>query len=123
MAAPTLGALTLPDQIIWADRYSYTPITGQNNRTLAGGFAIFNQLATKGRPITLDARDGVAWLTQSQVDSLMTMAAAVGATYVFTYDGESHNVQFAHASPPVVDFTSIWPHAVMYTGIINLITI
>lgn len=123
MAAPTLGALTLPDQIIWVDQYSYIPIVGQAERTLGGAIVLFNQAASKGRPITLEARDGVAWLTQAQIDSIITMASSLGTAYLFTYNGESYDVQFAHAIQPVVEFTPIWPLSDTYTGVINLITV
>ena len=119
----TLGFLTLPDQIIWADRYAFSPVAGQVARTIAGGLAMFTQAMTAGRPITLEARDGVAWLDQAQVDALMAMAAQAGATFVLTYDGETHNVRFAHHAPPAVEFAPIWPFTAYYTGTIKLITV
>ncbi|MDH5757897.1 MAG: hypothetical protein OEZ55_14660, partial [Nitrospinota bacterium] len=63
----TLGALTLPDQIMWIDRYSWAPATGQMERTMAGGLALFTQSMANGRPVTLEAREGVAWLSRQQV--------------------------------------------------------
>ena len=123
MAAPTLGALTLPEQMIWVDQYAYSPVSGQMNRTLAGGLAIFNQGAVEGRPITLEARDGVAWLTQAQVDSLVTMAGQVAATFTLVFDGNSYDVQFSHHSPPAIDFAPLWPFDPNYTGLIKLITV
>jgi len=118
-----IGALELPDQMIWTDRYSFSPVAGQSARTIAGGLALFTQSMTKGRPVTLEAREGVAWLTQAQVEAIMIMAAQAGATFTFIYDGESHNVRFAHHSPPVAEFTPIWPFADQYNGTIKLITV
>jgi hypothetical protein len=109
--------------MIWADRYSHSPVAGQVARTIAGGLAIFVQAMSAGRPVTLEARDGVAWLTQSQVDALVVMAAQAGATFTFTYDGETQSVRFAHHTPPVVDFVPIWPFAEQYTGAVKLITV
>ena len=119
----TLGALTLPDQMMWTDQYAWSPAAGQAQRTIAGGLALFTQSLTKGRPITLEAQDGVAWLTQQQVEEIMAMAAQPGAAFTLNWNGETHTVRFAHHAPPVAEFTPIMPMADQYTGIIKLITV
>ena len=119
----TLGSLTLPDQILWTDRYSWSPAAGQAQRTIAGSLALFTQSVSGGRPVTLEAREGVAWLTQQQVDSLMAMAAQPGAAFTLSWEGELYTVRFAHHSPPAVELSPIWPLAAHYTGTIKLITV
>ena len=121
--AKTLGALTLPDQMVWVDRYKWFPVAGQAARTIAGGLALFTQGMVKGRPVTLEARDGMAWLTQAQVDGLAAMAAQAGATFTLVWDGESFSVQFAHHESPAMEAEPIWPFADQYTGTIKLITV
>lgn len=123
MVAPILGALTLPDQLIWVDRYAYLPVAAQVERTIGGGVAIFNQATSNGRTITLEARDGVEWFTQAQVNSLISMGSVAGAVYVFIYDSESMNVQFDHSAPPAAEFIPLWPFDDNYTGTIKLITV
>ena len=119
----TLGALTLPGQIMWIDRYSWAPATGQMERTMAGGLAMFTQSMANGRPVTLEAREGVAWLSRQQVDSIMAMASQPGAAFTLSWEGQTHTVRFAHHTPPVVQFFSIMPFADQYTGTIKLITV
>ncbi|MDH5637427.1 MAG: hypothetical protein OEZ04_02940 [Nitrospinota bacterium] len=119
----TLGALTLPDQMLWTDQYSWSPAAGQAQRTIAGGLALFTQSMIKGRPVTLEAADGVAWLTQQQVDDIMAMAAQPGAAFTLSWEGEMSTVRFAHHAPPVVEFSPIMPLADQYTGTIKLITV
>ena len=121
--ANTLGALILPERMAWTNRWTYTPVMAQATRTIAGGLAIFTQAAVKGRPITLDAREGVSWLTRAQVDAIMAMAAKPGATFALVYQGESHQVRFAHHDPPAVELSPVWPLADQYTGTIKLITV
>jgi len=121
--ANSLGALSLPDQIIWADQYNFAPVAGQAVRTIAGGFAMFTQSMAAGQPVTLEARDGVAWLTQANVDTLMTMAAQAGTVFLLTLGALSFNVRFAHHTPPVVDFSPLWPMYDQYTGTIKLVTV
>ncbi|MDH5478138.1 MAG: hypothetical protein OEY50_07385 [Nitrospinota bacterium] len=119
----TLGALTLPGQIMWIDRYSWAPATAQVERTIAGSLAMFSQSVSGGRPITLEAREGVAWLSQAEVDAIMVMAAQPGVAFTLDWNGEQHTVRFAHHSPPATEFSPIWPFADQYTGTIKLITI
>jgi len=121
--AKSLGALSLPDQMVWSDQYAWSPVAGQASRTIAGGLAVFNQSMNKGRPVTLEARDGVAWLTRAQVDGIMAMASQAGASFTLSWDGDSHTVRFAHHQQPAAEFAPIWPFADQYTGTIKLITI
>lgn len=124
----TLGALSLPDggdrgTIEWTDRQAYQPVAGQASRTLGGGLVVYSQALSKGRPITLEARESVCWLSQAEVDAINAMAGQAGATFQLEWDGETHTVMFRHHEPPAAEFTPIWPHHDLYVGTIKLITV
>lgn len=119
----TLGTVTLPDQVVWEDMLDWSAVASQVERTLSGGLAIFTQPRNMGRPVTLRIKEGVAWLDQAQVDSIMSMASQLGATFIFIYQSQRHNVRFAHHGQQAVQLAPIRPQASQYTGTIKLITV
>ena len=84
----TLGALVLPDGLIWADEYAWTPVAQQaEERTLTGALVVEEAIKTGGRPITLkgqqDGNGSTAWLLRQSAfrghTSLEALRAALHA--------------------------------------------
>jgi len=118
-----LGDLVLPDAVEWTDKHAYSPVAQSAARTLGGGNVIYTQALTAGRPVTLEAREGVLWLSQAEVDAVMAMADQAGAQFALVWEAEQYTVMFRHHEPPAVGFTPIWPHHDKYFGTIKLITV
>ena len=116
-----LGDLILPDSLQWIDRDSWSPVNQEAATTLGGGTVIFSQTRIDGRPVTLEATDGITWLDQDAVDALKAMASQAGATFTLTWESESFTVLFGHHNPPAVSFTPLWPNHDLFTGTIKLI--
>ena len=118
-----LGDLVLPDALQWTDRDSFSPVIQATATTLGGGMAVFSQTRIDGRPVTLEAADGITWLDQATVDAIQAMAAQPGATFTLTWESESFTVLFRHHDPPAVDLNPIWPNYDLFTGTIKLMEI
>lgn len=121
--AKTLNGLVLPDQIQWIDEYEYAPVASEIRRTLGGVAVVYSQGLIEARPVTLEARDGVEWLTQQTVDDLTAIAETPGAQYTLDWNGALYTVMFRHHEPPVISFQPVWPEHDYYTGTIKLMTV
>lgn len=106
--AITLGALALPDGLVWSDEHAWTPIEQATERTLTGALVLEEAVKQKGRPITLaGAKDGTgytAWVARAQsfrgfasLESIRTALLVAGAEFVLTlHDGRSFTVAPRH---------------------------
>ena len=127
--ARTLGGVALPDgtgqygSIEWTDRYDWSPVAQAQARTLSGALVVFEAALTAGRPITLEARDGVCWLHDDTLAALLALAAVVDASYTLTWAAESYRVAFDHGRGQAIQAAPIWPHHALHTGRIQLITV
>ena len=124
----TFNGVPLDDNLIWTDRYDFTPVTQTTNRTLAGNLIVFSHTLIAGQPITLEATDSAGWFTGSMVNSLKSFADVPGASYVLDFHGEVMNVIFNHEIDPVVSFIGLRPIEPQgltdpFSGILNLLTI
>lgn len=95
--------------LIWEDRFQWTPIASSVERTVGGRNAIFIQSLAKGRPITLTATNDQGWLTKAQVDILQALADAGAATYTLTIDTFSFVVRFRFQDAPPLEFQPLIP--------------
>ena len=125
----TLGGLTLNDDLIWVDRFTYSPIAQSTDRLLAGTLVVHNQTLQKGQPITLEANESTGWFTTPMVTQIMTWAATPGQELTFNFHNEvSYQVAFNHEDAPAVEFNPIVfrvPYATTdyFTGTLKLFTV
>ena len=89
MPAPviTLGAVTLPGDLIWADEFAWNPVAQSSEYSLTGVPIINESVKQAGRPITLEAKDsgaGYVWVLRSTVLALRTLAETPGWTGTLT---------------------------------------
>ena len=118
-----LGDLILPDALQWTDRDSFSPVIQAMATTLGGGTAVFSQTRIDGRPVTLEAEDGITWLDQETVDAIQTMAAQPGASFTLTWEDEAFTVMFRHHDPPAVSLNPLWPNHDLFIGTITLMEV
>ncbi len=116
-----LGDLILPDDLVWIDEVSYSPVQGQVKWTIAGKQIFWGQRLLTGRPLTLEAQSDAGWLTKEQVESLYRLASDPQATFELTYHDKKYLVRFRHETPPVIEMRPIAPFRDEYFGTIKLI--
>ncbi len=118
-----LGTLVLPDSLEWAEEHEPFGIAQSTDRTLGGAQVVHTRTVTKGREITLQARERVCWLTQADVDAFKAMATQPGATFTLIWGSQTFTVMFRHHQPPAHEFEPLFPHGDTYTGRIRLMTV
>ena len=92
--AITLGTVTLPGDLRWADEFAWSPVVQSAEYSLTG--ALIVQTATKlaGRPITLEAQRDT-WVTRDTVLAVQALADTPGWVGVLTlHDGRVFTVAF-----------------------------
>ena len=123
-----LGAVELNKNMIWEDRYSYSPIRQEVDFTLGGSLVVYAGAVVGARPITLVAIEDQGWLTKDQADAVYAMCNQVGTVYTLTIGAESFSVIFRHHDAPAVSFSPLIPRATpltgdYFTGYIRLLTV
>ena len=103
----SLGGVAINRHIRWVDRYSWLPVAQGSRRLLGGGRVVYTQGLEGGRPITLTATQDGGWLSTPEVNSIMDMATAVGATYQFSFYGEVFEVLFSFDGQQAVELNPL----------------
>lgn len=124
----TLGALSLPNTLRWAERYTAQLIAGNERRTLGGSIVYSNLQLVGGRPITLNGGEDFGWMTRTQVESVLTMAQDPIGSYTLAFNGINYTVVFRHAESPAAEFAPLIARTAdfeddWYVGTIKLITL
>jgi hypothetical protein len=83
----TLGSVTIPDDLIWSDEFSWSPVSQSQELTLGGALVLQESLQLKGRPITLKGSEDRAWMDKADVEALFALAATPGQTHTLTLPG------------------------------------
>lgn len=117
-----LGGLILPRQLECAELDQSAGIAQIVKTTLAGNPVIYSR-TLQTRPLTLTAREGVAWFTREQVDALLEMAKTPDGRYTLEWAGTSRAVVFRHDDPPALRFTPVYPFAERLFGEIKLLVL
>lgn len=119
----TLGAIPLPDDLVWIDEFAAEPVAQAMQRTLGGVNVIEETALVAGRPITLGADD--QWVGRTTVLALRALAAVPGQTHTLNLRGDIYTVAFrrpAIEARPVIQCADPDP-ADRYAIRINLITV
>ena len=96
--AITLGTLTLPDNFIWIDEFSWSSVQQARDYALSGALLIQEAQMLSGRPITLSGdSDRGNWMKRSALLELQSLAeSAMDVAYPLTLqDGRNFSVRFA----------------------------
>lgn len=100
MPAPiiTLGSVSLPGDLVWADEFAWNPVAQSSEYSLTGALIVQAAPRLAGRPITLEAKDsgaGYVWVVRSTVLALRTLAETPGWTGTLTLaDARTFSVGF-----------------------------
>lgn len=100
--AITLDAITLPEDLIWLDEYSWSKVTQDIKKSLTGALIIQEAVQAKGRTITLQGSQDSAWITKATLDLLQAKYDTADLQMTLTINGTPYNVMFlrsGNASP------------------------
>jgi len=109
--------LVFPKDLEWTDEFTWSPIQQTVSTSLSGALIIQESTQLKGRPITLQGQDNMAWIQRSIGDSLLALKMIPGLIMNLSfclYNGvgfgaalHNYNVMFRHYEPPVVDLITL----------------
>jgi hypothetical protein len=124
----TLGGVTLSDSMVWAERYGSFGVAQNVRRTLGGTIYLSSAKLVGGVPITLEATEEYGWLTRTQAQSILALAADPDGLYTLVFNGVSYSVAFRHNEPPAVALRPLIPRTAdeagdWLVGAIKLITL
>lgn len=104
--------VTLPDDILWADRHNWSPVQQTLSISITGAAIVDSGQRVNGRPITLQGDENHSWIPYADVDQLRIWADEAGKVLTLNYHGMTFDVIFRHqdAAPldmfPVVDYSA-----------------
>lgn len=110
----TQGATTiqLPDDILWADRYSWSPVSQTVTPSITGASIIDIGTRVAGRPITLVSDETHAWITYADTTLLKTWAATPGCEMALSIFGTTYTVIWRHHEAPALELIPIVDYSV-----------
>ena len=100
--ALTLGALTLPQGLRWADEFDWSPLTQATEYSLTGALIVQQAEKQAGRPITLVGGKDFAWLTRAEVATLKALLDAGEEMTLTLHDTRTFTVLPAGDEPLAV---------------------
>ena len=126
--AITLGGITLNPNMLWPERYGYSPVIQEVQTTLDGHPVIYTRTRTAGMPITLVATEEQGWLTKAMADAVQSNSQSPGAMFLLIIGSDSYNVVFRHHEAPAVALRPLLPRAIplaedYFIGEIKLMTV
>jgi hypothetical protein len=113
----TLGGVSLPLDMEWIDRDSWSPVAQQTEVTLGGSVIAEESAQLAGRPITLrtwqSGNTAAGTITRAQLDLLQALARAARDTpmTLVLADGGTWSVYFRHGDTAVDarPWRHVWP--------------
>lgn len=102
--------VTIPDSLMWADEFSWAPVSQSVARSVTGALIIQVAAQQGGRPITLAPDDDASgWVTRAIVSQIAAWAAVAGKVLTLSLRGTTRSVMFRHddgayAATPVVAY-------------------
>ena len=123
------ATLTLPDDLSWADEFTWAPVVQNKTYTTTGALLIEEATRQAGRLISLEGAADRAWCTRQLVTTLYAWASIANISMTLTLRGVARNVTFDHEKGalqgfPVQFFADSWVDAGdLYVPTIRLIEI
>lgn len=97
-----LDGITLPDELLWTDEKTWTPVVQSTGYSVTGALFIQENLKQKGRPLTFVGTADMGWISRSTVDALEAKRDALGTEMVLTLsDARTFNVMFRQDETPL----------------------
>ena len=113
----TATTLTLPNDIEWIDKYTWTNTKEKSDVTLDGSLVIQTAQQIKGRPITLKGGNDFAWLDKSDIEVLKSLADAAEDMTLTLNDGTTYTVRFRYADG-AYDVAPIAPNVDTFNNVV-----
>lgn len=104
-------SLTLPDDLMWSDRHSWSPVSQTVETSITGASIIDSGEKLAQRPITLAGDDSHAWIDYATVQTLKTWATIAGCQLTLNIHGATYSVVFRHHEAPALDLQPIVDYA------------
>lgn len=95
--------LTLPADLMWVDRNSWSPVEQSVATSITGASIIDVGARVSGRGITLSGDEGHAWMPHSLLAQLTAWAANPAAEMTLSIDGTPYAVVWRHQDKPAID--------------------
>jgi len=108
-------SLDLPKDLQWVDELTWNAVDQSTEFSLTGALLVQEGVRQKGRYVTLNGLDNMAWITREQGLSLLSMANTPGLILTLKFLDSvnqanvlfSMNVMFRHFEKPAVDIKRI----------------
>lgn len=101
MTDTTLNGIELSDDLVWTDRWSWTPYRDSAGHALDGALVVETSTAAQaGRPITLEGGDDRAWLDTDTLEQIYALLGEASMTLTL-WDGTTWTVGWRHADGPI----------------------
>jgi len=97
----SLGAVTLPSDLIWTDEFDWSPIQQSEAYTLTGALVIESGKMLAGRPITLAGSETSAWASRATVKALYALLDTNPTLTLTLNDARTFSVKFKHGAQPI----------------------
>lgn len=86
--AITLGAITLPDTLVWEDEFVWSPVAQSTEYSLTGALIVQEATKLAGRPITLvgksDSNAHTGGISRTDLLALQAALIVAGASWTLT---------------------------------------
>jgi len=96
MSTTTLDAITLSENLLWAGRNNWTPVTQATERSLSGALIVQTATVIKGQKISLKGESNTGWMPRSLVEAIQAKLAIPGLQMTLVYKGTTLTVIFDH---------------------------
>jgi len=91
--------LTLPPDLIWVDRLTWSPVAQATERSITGALIVDAAARTNGRAITLKGEGDSAWIELALLQTLRTWSETPGLQMQLTWGLDAaRTVIFDHGS-------------------------
>ena len=90
----TLDAITLPEDLVWANEYNWSPVVQDAKKSVTGALIIQEAKQLAGRSIILSGAENAAWIDRTRLDALQVKSDTVDLAMVLTHNGTVYNVMF-----------------------------
>jgi len=101
-----LETIDLPEEMIWLDQTSWTPVSQGTEYSLAGALLVEQSTKQAGRPITLGGDN--AWTTWAVAKSLLELSYTAGLQMTLIINSRTFTVIWRHGDGDLVEVTRIY---------------
>lgn len=106
----TLDDIALPEDLLWADEYAYTPVKQSTSTAVDGSLIVEAAAALKGRTMILQGGADYAWIDRATLELLRDKQYTPGLVMTLNLRGSEYSVLFVQPggieAVPVIDYSN-----------------